>query len=198
MQPRNDILSIFLTGIKTTKPFTIQTAGGPVTLPADFNVNQPAGVRRGSREMLRLNTNIKGDLCKPDPDYNLGLLGGDACGFPNGRRMQDDVTDIELLAVAGAAYNVTTTGGEFDFNPALVGVLRDGVSKNDVSFLSTFPYAATPHQGADHNHANLFHLRLITSREPVTGKVCDGRYPAATKPVASGIVRIADSRKHDP
>jgi hypothetical protein len=162
-QPRNDILSIFLTGMKTTKPFTIQTANGEVMLPADFNVNQPTptgGVRPA--EMIRLNTNIKGDLCKPDPDYELGLLGGDACGFPNGRRLADDVTDIELLAVAGAAYNVLTTGDEFDFNPALLGVLRDGVTRNDVRFLSTFPYAATPHQGADHNHANLFHLRMIT------------------------------------
>lgn len=163
MQPRNDILTIFLTGIKTTRPFTIQTKGGPVELPAGFNVNQPTpegGVRPA--EMIRLNTAIKGDLCKPDPDYALGLLGGDACGFPNGRRIQDDVTEIELLAVAGAAYNVLTTGGQFDFNPALIGVLNDGVSRNDVRFLSSFPYAATPHQGADHNHANLFSLRLIT------------------------------------
>lgn len=164
---RTDILTIFLTGIKTTKPFTIQTANGPVELPAGFNVNQPepngkdeGGVR--AAEMLRLNTSITGDLCKPSPDYDLGLLGGDACGFPNGRRIQDDVTDIELLAVAGAAYNVTTTGEEFEFNDVYFGALRDGVSRNDVRFLNSFPYAATPHQGADHQHQSSFHTRLIT------------------------------------
>jgi hypothetical protein len=141
---RTDLLSIFLTGMKTAKPFTIQTKSGPVTLDAGFNVNQPMNVRPA--EMIRLNTAIKGDLCKPVPDYQLGLLGGDACGFPNGRRLQDDVTDIELLAVAGAAYSVLTND-TFTFNPALIGVLRDNVDINDKMFRASFPYLATPHQG---------------------------------------------------
>ncbi len=99
---RTDLLAIFLTGMKTTKPFTIHTKNGDAILPAGFNVNQPMNVRPA--EMIRLNTAIKGDLCKPKPDYQLGLLGGDACGFPNGRRLRDDVPEIELAAVAGAAY----------------------------------------------------------------------------------------------
>ncbi len=151
---RTDLLAIFLTGMKTTKPFTIQTKTGPLTLPAGTNVNQPAGVRPA--EMIRLNTaapfrpNTPGSLCKPKPDYALGLLGGDACGFPNGRRLQDDVTEIELLAVAGAAYPVLTAG-TFSFNPALVGVLNDGLYRNDRTFRSKFPYVAQPNQGQEWN-----------------------------------------------
>ena len=98
---RGDIFDIFLTGMVLAAPFTINTASGPVTLPAGFNVNRPTGVVPA--EMLRINTNIKGDLCSPTPS-RLGVLGGDACGFPNGRRLFDDTVEIELLAVAGAAY----------------------------------------------------------------------------------------------
>ena len=141
---RTDLGVIFFTGLKTTKPFTIQTKSGPVTLPAGFNVNQPQNIVPA--EMIRLNTAIKGDLCKPVPDYHLGLLGGDACGFPNGRRLQDDVTDIELLAVAGAAYSVLTPG-DFTFNPALIDVLNDHLDINDKPFRQSFPYLATPWQG---------------------------------------------------
>jgi hypothetical protein len=164
---RQDIFQIFLTGMKLTRPFTIQTKNGPAMLPAGFNVNQPRGAgNNGVRpaEMLRLNTAIKGDLCKPVPDYQLGLLGGDACGFPNGRRLQDDVTDIELLAVAGAAYNVLAPANQptFSFNTALLSVLRDNVSANDLPLRATFPYAATPHQGKEHRHANVYSSFLTT------------------------------------
>jgi hypothetical protein len=142
---RTDLLSIFLTGMKTTKPFTIQTKNGPVKLDAGFNVNQPQNVRPA--EMIRLNTAISGDLCKPKPDYQLGLLGGDACGFPNGRRLQDNVTYIELLAVAGAAYPVLTDD-TFDFSPAIAKALNTGVNQNDLPFGNTFPYIAPPHTGS--------------------------------------------------
>ena len=142
---RTDLLSVFLTGMKTTKEFTIQTKGGPVKLPAGYNVNQPQGVRPA--EMIRLNTAISGDLCKPKPDYQLGLLGGDACGFPNGRRLQDNTTYIELLAVAGAAYPVLTDDN-FDFNPAIAKALQTGVTVNDLPFSNAFPYLAAPHSGS--------------------------------------------------
>ncbi len=155
---RLDIQAIFLTGMKTTKPFTIDTPGGKVTLPAGTNVNQPANVRPA--EMLRLNTappfrpGVQGSLCAPTPNYQLGLLGGDACGFPNGRRLQDDVTDIELLAVAGAAYSVLTDSS-FNFDPKLIGVLRDGLVQNDLPFLPAFPYLATPWPGNEHSHSHV-------------------------------------------
>jgi hypothetical protein len=159
---RDDIFKIFLTGMTLTKPFTVVTKGGPVTLPAGTVVNQPTKGTNGSgagivpAEMLRLNTALKGDVCSPTPS-RLGVLGGDACGFPNGRRLADDVVEIELLAVAGAAHPVlTSTSENFVFDPALIGVLDDSVDGNDKPFLSSFPYLATPHQGQEHLHSNLF------------------------------------------
>lgn len=149
---RDDLVSIFFTGMTTTKPFTLQTPQGEVTVPAGTNVNHPAGVRPA--EMLRLNLaapfrpGVDGSLCAPEPNYKLGLLGGDVCGFPNGRRLQDDITEIELLAVAGAAYSVLTEDN-FDFDPDLIGVLNDGVDGNDSEFGAAFPYLAQPHLGLD-------------------------------------------------
>jgi hypothetical protein len=150
---RGDIFDIFLTGMVLENPFTIATAGGPVTLPAGFNVNRPAGVQPA--EMIRINTAIKGETCKPEPS-RLGVLGGDACGFPNGRRLIDDVIEIELLAVAGAAYGVLDDrDAGFAFNPALIGVLDDGLDGNDRPFRDTFPYLAMAQSGEDHIHTNV-------------------------------------------
>lgn len=149
---RGDIFDIFLTGIVLADTFTIQTANGPVTLPAGFNVNRPAGVVPA--EMIRINTAIKGDLCSPTPS-RLGILGGDACGFPNGRRLFDDTVEIELLAVAGAAYGVLDgRDGDFSFNADLIGVLSDNVDFNDRPFRSEFPYMALAQSGQEHIHDN--------------------------------------------
>lgn len=149
---RGDIFDIFLTGMVTAKPFTIQTKDGPVTLPAGFNVNRPAGAVPA--EMIRINTDIKGNLCSPTPS-RLGVLGGDACGFPNGRRLTDDVVEIELLAVAGAAYQVLDgRDASFQFNADLIDVLTDGVDRNDRSFRSSFPYFAQAQSGQSHFHIN--------------------------------------------
>jgi hypothetical protein len=63
-----------------------------------------------------------------------GLIGGDLAGFPNGRRLGDDVTDIELRVIAGALVGNNVP-------------LGDGVDHNDVPFLGTFPYVAPPHDG---------------------------------------------------
>jgi len=144
---RGDIFDVFLQGMVLANPFTIQTATGPMELPAGFNVNRPAGVVPA--EMLRLNTAIKGDVCAPTPS-RLGVLGGDACGFPNGRRLADDVVEIELLAVAGAAYGVLDgRDGTFAFDAALIDTLTDGVDANDEAFRTVFPYLALPHSGQD-------------------------------------------------
>jgi hypothetical protein len=91
---------------------------------------------------------VAGSLCPKSPNYRFGLLGGDACGFPNGRRLGDDVTDIELSAVAGAAYSVLTND-TFNFDPNLLWVLRDKVDTNDLPFMNQFPYLARPHRGQD-------------------------------------------------
>jgi hypothetical protein len=149
---RGDIFDIFLTGMVLANPFTINTAGGPVELPAGFNVNQPAGVVPA--EMIRINTAISGDLCAPVPS-RLGVLGGDACGFPNGRRLTDDVVDIELLAVAGAAYEVLDDRDEtFSFDPGLIRTLSDRVNSNDLAFRDTFPYMSLAQSGQSHFHEN--------------------------------------------
>ncbi|MBI5565130.1 MAG: DUF4331 domain-containing protein, partial [Chloroflexi bacterium] len=161
-QPRNDIFEIFLTGIDLGAPFTITTPGGPLALPVGFNVNKFTDASAQPAEMLRLNTAFRpGEVCAPTPNYQLGLLGGDACGFPNGRRLQDDVIDIELLAVAGAAWQVTTGDTSFAMNPALVAVLNDSLNGNDKPFRSTFPYLAAPHSGQFHLHTNLYWTRLM-------------------------------------
>src|SRR5690606_7783649 len=92
---RADLFDIFLTGIVLKNPFAIQTKNGAMTLPPGFNVNRPQnpainvpGVVSGvvPAEMIRINTDIKGDLCHPTPQ-RLGVLAGDAWGFPNGRRL---------------------------------------------------------------------------------------------------------------
>ena len=89
-------------------------------------------------DLLRLNTGVP-----PTPAAarsRLGLLGGDAAGFPNGRRVSDDVTDISLRAVAGVL-----AGGQFAGFP--YNALGDGVNVNDVAYQETFPYVAFAQSG---------------------------------------------------
>lgn len=119
--PRDDLTAVFLTGIPG------------LTRPTNTRNVVPS-------EMLRLNMSIK-PTANPNP---LGVVGGDNQGFPNGRRLIDDVTDIEIKAVAGAAYPLFHPG----FTPdPLASKLGDGVNTNDVPFMSTFPYLAAPHNG---------------------------------------------------
>jgi hypothetical protein len=66
----------------------------------------------------------------------LGVLGGDNAGYPNGRRLTDDVVDIDLQVVAGALKGHMVP-------------LGDGVDANNVPFLGTFPYVASPRPGAN-------------------------------------------------
>jgi hypothetical protein len=66
----------------------------------------------------------------------FGVLAGDTAGFPNGRRLADDVTDIELRVI----------GGFLKGNKLPLG---DGVDQNDVPFRTAFPYVALPHSGFD-------------------------------------------------
>ncbi len=70
-----------------------------------------------------------------------GVLGGAALsGFPNGRRLEDDVVDVALSLIFGSL------GQSLGFACALVPALdHDGVDANDVPFLSQFPYLAAPH-----------------------------------------------------
>ena len=98
--PRNDLVEIFLTGIAKNAP-TLD--GSPAPIQADLNspvLNADANKAEiQPSEMLRLNTSVPSTK---DPN-RLGVLGGDLQGFPNGRRLGDDVIDISIQAVEGAA-----------------------------------------------------------------------------------------------
>ena len=95
--------------------------------------NQPPNVVPA--EMIRLNVAVP-VTAQPN---RLGALANDLGGFPNGRRLGDDVVDIALRVVAGVLVP--------NFNKAPNNALTDGVDANDRAFLSTFPYAPLPHQG---------------------------------------------------
>lgn len=97
-------------------------------------------------DLLRLNTGV---APTPAGSINrLGVLGGDAAGYPNGRRLQDDVTDIALRVVAGGVLAEPFSG----FNAAINGRLGDGVNVNDTPYRSTFPYLANCPSGRDRRH----------------------------------------------
>ena len=121
--PRNDLVQVFLTGIP--------------------GANQPPNVVPA--EMIRLNVAVP--VTAAASVNRLGVIGGDLGGFPNGRRLGDDVVDISLRVVAGVLVN--------GFNKSPNNALTDGVDANDRAFLSTFPYVALPHQGFESRpHAN--------------------------------------------
>jgi hypothetical protein len=134
--PRNDLVEIFLTGIAKNAP-TLDNSTPPIQ--ADLNahvlnqdVNAAAFV---PSEQLRVNMSVP---VSASPN-RLGVLAGDNQGFPNGRRLTDDVLDIELQALEGAALTGTLV-------PALAA--GDLVNANDSAFGGTFPYVALPHNVA--------------------------------------------------
>ena len=107
---RDDLVQVFLTGIP--------------------GINNPTGDGTPS-EMLRLSTR----WLDGQPSSRLGVIGGDKNGFPNGRRLTDDVVDIALQVVAGELKN----------KPNDIG---DGVNANDSAFSTSFPYLGLPHSGS--------------------------------------------------
>ncbi|CAM5243762.1 hypothetical protein STENM223S_09799 [Streptomyces tendae] len=108
-EPRDDLVDVFLKGVE--------------------GLNQPPYVRPS--EMLRLNTSIE-PAAKPK---RLGVLDGDTAGFPNGRRLTDDVVDAALQVVEGELV-----GAKND--------LGDAVDANDKKFGASFPYLANPTEGS--------------------------------------------------
>src|SRR5215472_882104 len=91
-------------------------------------------------DLLRLNTGIP-----PTPVANqrrLGFLAGDTAGFPNGRRLNDDVVDIAARAVAGILADPVKFGTR----------VGDGVNVNEVGYGTTFPYVQPAHSGRDSHH----------------------------------------------
>jgi hypothetical protein len=118
--PRTDLVAIFLTGI----------AG----------LNKPAYVKPSEELRLNVATPV---TASPN---RMGVLGGDNQGFPNGRRLGDDVVDIALQAVAGGTPFTPAQ------NVAPNNQLGDGVNANDTPFLTAFPYVGLPTQGFDHTY----------------------------------------------
>ncbi|MBL7782096.1 MAG: DUF4331 domain-containing protein [Saprospiraceae bacterium] len=176
-KPRSvDLWPIFHTGVPNVRPYQLATGknGNPLAAGKPFVNNfLPNG-----GDMLRLNMAVpvtpRDDpkfssmgliqaavLGLTDPAYNQNALLQsipNMDGFPNGRRLEDDVTAIELQAVAGAAlaaiglwYDDYTAGGANPVTQDLIDVItyRTGVNQNDKPFKSTFPYVASPWRGTE-------------------------------------------------
>ena len=94
-------------------------------------------------DMLRLNVAIPPTTRKPSP---LGLLGNDLAGFPNGRRVFDDIVNIELRAIAGLTYPLVNPSYTPD---DAASKLTQGLKPGAHRYQSTFPYLGTPHDGFD-------------------------------------------------
>jgi hypothetical protein len=122
-KPRADLEAIILTGIPAGIIPGFQNNTGPVLA-----------------DMIRLNLAIPPSK-KPN---NLGLVGGDAAGFPNGRRIADDVVTVELRAIAGALIPLV----DKTFTPdAAAALVTDGTKNTNPAYLKSFPYVGTPAGG---------------------------------------------------
>ena len=124
---RADIVAIFLTGI-------------PKGLIPGFT-NFTGSVQA---DLMRLNTSIP-----PTPKASvniLGVVGGDLAGFPNGRRVFDDIVTVELRAVAGATIPLVDTSFAVD---GAANLISDGLDQTSTSYLDHFPYLGTPQSGFD-------------------------------------------------
>jgi hypothetical protein len=176
-KPRSvDLWPIFHTGVPNFPPYQLATGknGNPLAAGKPFINNfLPNG-----GDMLRLNMAVPATdrqdpnfsplgiiqaavLGLTDPAYNSGTAVQfipNMDGFPNGRRLEDDVTVIELQAVAGAAlaaiglwYDDYTVGSPNPVTQDLIDVLtyRTGVDRNDKPFKTSFPYVASPWSGSE-------------------------------------------------
>jgi Domain of unknown function (DUF4331) len=134
---RPDLVAILLSGIPNS-------VTGPLGAP-------PTNVGgAGLADHLRLN--VAQPPTAPGNANNLGYLGGDPAGFPNGRRVFDDVATIELRAVAGAtlplvAPSFTADGAAGAVNFGVTSGGTDNTAKGTEDYLSAFPYLGTPYSG---------------------------------------------------
>ncbi len=184
-KPRSvDLWPTFHTGVPNVRPYQLATGKGGDPLAAGkpfINNFLPNG-----GDMLRLNMAVP---ATPRDDANFSTLGlvqaaaigltvapfntstdlefiPNMDGFPNGRRLEDDVTRIELQAVAGVVLAAVGLWYD-DYDPAtspspvtedLLGVLgyTTGVESNDEPFTGSFPYLAQPHSGTGDCSGELF------------------------------------------
>ncbi len=172
--PRSvDLWPIFNTGVPNMRPYQLATgkSGNPLAKGKPFINNfLPNG-----GDMLRLNMAVP-PTQRNDPNFSsLGLVQAAVLGltdptynttsnlqfipnmdgFPNGRRLEDDVTRIELQAVSGVVLAAIGLwyddykGGPNPVTPDLLNVLTysTGVNANDTTFKTSFPYVQTPWRG---------------------------------------------------
>jgi hypothetical protein len=127
--PRKDLVQVFLTGVaKSTGPVQADLNSQLLNKDVDPKAFKPS-------EQLRLNMSIA-----PSASPNrMGVLAGDLAGFPNGRRLGDDVIDATLQVAEGVLLPGHDKGADG---------LGDGVNANDHPFRSTFPYVALPNSEA--------------------------------------------------
>jgi len=123
--PREDLVAILLTGLPAGVVPGFQNSTGKVLA-----------------DMLRLNVAVP-----PASSPNaLGIIGGDLAGFPNGRRVFDDTTTIELRAIAGATVPLVNKSYKPD---AAASAVTDGLTPLSFRFQASFPYIGIPHDGFD-------------------------------------------------
>ena len=122
-KPRADLAAILLTGIPA----------GVVDGFQNFTGGKQA-------DMLRLNVAVP----PSDNPNNLGLVAGDAAGFPNGRRIDDDVVTIELRAVAGLTIPLVDPSYTVD---GAASAIEDGTTNTNAPLLDVFPYLGLPGGG---------------------------------------------------
>lgn len=136
--PRNDLVTVFLTGVP--------------------GLNQPANVTPS--EETRLNTSIA--PTPPQKQNDLGVLGGDMAGFPNGRRPYDDVVDIELRVAEGALCGVAGNCGKQNKDPNHGAPFTDGARSPGAT-------AATEHVTGDENKADTYLDHFPYLMPPIPG-----------------------------
>ena len=176
-KPRSvDLWPIFHTGVPNLRPYQLAT-GKPVGNPLAAGKPFINNFLPNGGDMLRVNMAVPATSRKSSDFSNLGLVQAAVLGltdsryngnttiefipnmdgFPNGRRLEDDVTRIELQAVGGVVlaaiglwYDDYVAGGS-PVTPQLVKVLtyNTGVNNNDTTFRNNFPYVQTPWRGTE-------------------------------------------------
>jgi hypothetical protein len=132
---RADLTAILMTGIPSGVVPGFQNFTG--TVQAD---------------MLRLNMAVPPATTSSTLPSNLGLLGGDVAGFPNGRRVFDDVVTIEIQAIAGRTLGLvdpsfTPDGAALAVNQGLTSGPTDVTAMGTENYLPSFPYLGVPNSG---------------------------------------------------
>jgi hypothetical protein len=128
-KPRADLEAILTTGIPSG------------LIPGFTNFTGPT-----QADLLRLNTSIPPTPVSSPKFSIFGVVAGDLAGFPNGRRIVDDVVTVELRAIGGLTIPLIDPAFKPD---AVVSELSDGLAPSSVTdgVLDTFPYMGTPYDG---------------------------------------------------